>query len=85
MGVCGAGLPAVCYSHMGRPHTTIALGISPLFVINMLHWLAQSQSIFNYRWQLADVAEMNPTYDIDNRTAKLAARLIFEMVNAKFA
>jgi formiminoglutamase len=60
------------------------LGISPQFVINMLHWLAESQSDLSFNWQLADVAEMNPTYDIDNRTAKLAARLIFEILQAKF-
>jgi formiminoglutamase len=61
-----------------------ALGISVKFVIQMLHWIAQSQSEFHYNWRLADIAEMNPTYDIDNRTAKLAARLIYEVVTTKF-
>ena len=61
-----------------------ALGISVEFVINMLHWIAQSQTTFHYNWQLADIAEMNPTYDIDSRTAKLAARLIYEAVGSKF-
>jgi formiminoglutamase len=27
---------------------------------------------------------MNPDYDIDNRTAKLAARLIYEALGSKF-
>lgn len=31
-----------------------------------------------------DVAEYNPTYDIDSRTAKLAAQLIFDWVNWRF-
>ncbi|HVI44276.1 MAG TPA: formimidoylglutamase [Chitinophaga sp.] len=30
----------------------------------------------------ADIAELNPSLDIDNRTAKLAASIIFEIVNA---
>jgi len=29
---------------------------------------------------LADIAEMNPDYDIDNRTARLAARLVHQIV-----
>ncbi|WP_293750064.1 formimidoylglutamase [uncultured Paraglaciecola sp.] len=61
-----------------------ALGISVEFVIKMLHWITQSQSAFHYNWTLTDIAEMNPYYDIDNRTAKLAARLVYEAVNAKF-
>jgi formiminoglutamase len=61
-----------------------ALGIPVEFVINMLHWIARSQSAFHYNWQLTDIAEMNPSYDIDNRSAKLAARLVYEAVNSKF-
>jgi formiminoglutamase len=61
-----------------------ALGIPVEFVIHMLQWIAQSQSAFHYNWQLTDIAEMNPHYDIDNRTAKLAARLVYEVVSAKF-
>jgi formiminoglutamase len=65
--------------------THSALAHIPQFVINLLHWLAQYRSEFSFNWQLADLAEMNLTYDIDNRTAELAARLIFEMVKAKFS
>lgn len=61
-----------------------ALGIPVEFVIHMLRWIAQSQSTLHYNWQLTDIAEMNPYYDIDNRTAKLAARLIYEAVGSKF-
>jgi formiminoglutamase len=60
-----------------------SLGIEPTMVIKALKWIAKSQNTFNFEWRLADIAEMNPTYDIDNRTSKLAARLVFEMVNAK--
>lgn len=60
-----------------------AFGISIEYVINILHWLAQCQQIHDYNWCLADVAELNPVFDVDNRTARLAARLIHEMVMAK--
>jgi formiminoglutamase len=58
------------------------LGISPQFVIQLIQWLAESQESLCYNWQLADIAEMNPNFDIDNATAKLAARLIFEILGA---
>jgi formiminoglutamase len=80
--VCLDAFPAHIAPGVSAPS---ALGISVEFVINMLRWIAQSQSALNYSWQLADIAEMNPDYDIDNRTAKLAARLIYEAVGSKFA
>ncbi|MEP1444608.1 MAG: formimidoylglutamase [Paraglaciecola sp.] len=61
-----------------------AYGISVDFVIHMLQWIAESQTTFGYKWRIADIAEMNPNYDIDNATARLAARLIYEIVNCKF-
>jgi formiminoglutamase len=59
-----------------------ALGISPQFVITLIHWLADSQEKYNYNWRLADIAEMNPKYEIDNATSRLAARLVFEILSA---
>jgi formiminoglutamase len=79
--VCLDAFPAHIAPGVSAPS---GLGISVEFVINMLHWIAQSESIFNYNWGLADIAEMNPTYDIDNRTAKLAARLVYEVLGSKF-
>lgn len=80
--VCLDAFPASVAPGVSAPS---ALGISVEFVIKMLHWIAQSQSTLHYNWQLTDIAEMNPYYDIDNRTAKLAARLIHEAVNSKFS
>jgi formiminoglutamase len=77
--VCLDAFPAHIAPGVSAPS---ALGISVEFVIHMLHWLAQSQSALNYHWRLADIAEMNPHYDIDNRTAKLAARLVYEVVKS---
>lgn len=31
---------------------------------------------------LADIAEYNPTYDVDSQTARLAARLCWDIANA---
>ncbi|MGR5488749.1 arginase family protein, partial [Vibrio alfacsensis] len=36
----------------------------------------------NNKLLMADIAEENPTHDIDNRTAKLAARLCWQMLAA---
>ncbi|GAB5381096.1 MAG: formimidoylglutamase [Aliiglaciecola sp.] len=62
-----------------------ALGIDLKKVVELIHWIGQSQSKLRFSWRLADIAEMNPAYDIDNRTAKLAARLVFEMHQAMIA
>ena len=32
--------------------------------------------------RLVDVVELNPTYDVDGRTAKVAARLIHDITTA---
>lgn len=58
------------------------LGISPQFVIKLLQWLADYQEKYHYNWTLADIAEMNPNFDIGNSTSKLAARLVFEIFSA---
>ncbi|WP_308199065.1 arginase family protein [Chitinophaga sedimenti] len=31
-----------------------------------------------------DIAELNPSFDVDNRTAKLAASIVFETVAGYF-
>ena len=56
-----------------------SLGINLSFVIRILEWLAHQQKTFGYQWRLMDIAELNPALDIDNRTARLAARLIFDV------
>lgn len=79
--VCLDAFPGYIAPGVSAPSS---LGISPQFVIECIRWLAASQQDFGYQWQLADIAEMNPQYDIDSRTAKLAARIVFEMVQARF-
>lgn len=40
--------------------------------------------LFSGKLAGADIAELNPSFDMDNRTAKLAASLVFEIVSAYF-
>ncbi|MDO5655177.1 MAG: formimidoylglutamase [Flavobacteriaceae bacterium] len=52
-------------------------GLTAFQVKNLIH------RIFKYRKvRLMDVAEFNPNYDIDSRTARLAAHMISEMVHS---
>jgi formiminoglutamase len=51
------------------------LGLTPWQVIPYVRELAASGKVISY-----DLAELSPKYDIDNRTAKLAANLIFEIM-----
>lgn len=74
--ICLDAFPASIAPGVSAPS---GLGISPKFVIQLLHWLVDSQARYHYNWTLADIAEMNPSFDIDNTTSKLAARLIFEI------
>lgn len=52
-------------------------GLTPDFVFDEC-----LEGIFTTRKVVSiDVAEVNPNFDLDNRTSKLAARLIFDMLN----
>ena len=72
-----------CFSADRAPGVSApsTLGISVNDTIRVLRWLHQFCIDNNIAWHIMDVAEMNPDYDIDQRTAKLAARLVFEVVN----
>lgn len=78
--VCLDAFPAHIAPDVSAPS---ALDIQVEFVLQTLQWLAASRGKFNYNWQLTDLAEMNPQYDLDRRTAKLAARIIYQIVKAK--
>lgn len=53
-----------------------ALGLTPWQVIPYVRKLAASGKVVSY-----DLAELSPKYDIDQRSAKLAANLIFEIIH----
>jgi formiminoglutamase len=52
------------------------LGVNPQVVSKWLRFIAQSGKL-----RIFDVAELNPSLDQDQRTARLAARMIYEVVN----
>lgn len=52
------------------------LGLYPWHVIPLIRQLAASGKMISY-----DIAEYIPRYDIDHRTAKLAATLIYEIIH----
>jgi formiminoglutamase len=53
-----------------------ALGITPWQAIFILRKLASSGKIISY-----DIAELSPRHDVDARTAKLAANLVYEIIH----
>jgi len=57
-----------------------ALGVEPLVVFKLLQFLMDEAEQQNKQILLVDVAEMNPSKDIDQRTARLAARYIYQMM-----
>lgn len=75
--ICLDALPAHVAPGVSAPSP---LGIEPQFVVEILQWLGKISKQSQFNWRLADIAEMNPIYDIDNRTAKIAARLVHEIV-----
>ena len=52
------------------------LGLDPWDVIPLIRQIAASGKVVSY-----DVVEHVPRYDIDHRTAKLAATLIYEIIH----
>ena len=45
--------------------------------VRLLRTIAKSEKLISF-----DIAELNPTFDIDQRTAKLAASFIYEVLSA---
>ncbi|MFA3790207.1 formimidoylglutamase [Aliiglaciecola sp. SL4] len=78
--VCLDAFPAALAPGVSAPS---ALGIPVTFVISIMRWLSAQQADLNFNWRLMDIAELNPKFDMDSRTAKLAARILFESVHAK--
>lgn len=74
--VCLDALPASMAPGVSAPS---ALGITPGFLIHCLTEIKRCCVHAHCRWLLADVAELNPALDIDHRTARVAARIVWEM------
>jgi len=72
--VCLDAFPAAVAPGVSAP---AALGVDPGLVERLIERVAGSGKL-----RLADVAELNPRFDIDGRTARLAARLVARIAEA---
>jgi len=59
------------------------LGIEPRLVLQLIPFIKHCCNNNGINWRVSDIAELNPEYDVDNRTASLAARLINEIVSMR--
>ena len=55
------------------------MGYSPDIVVTSLQKIISSKKVISM-----DIAEMNPKYDRDNQTAKLAASLIHQVIHTDY-
>ncbi|MBC5991296.1 formimidoylglutamase [Pontibacter cellulosilyticus] len=53
-----------------------ALGLQPEMVLELLKAVAKSGKLLSI-----DIAELNPAFDLDNRTAKLGAGILYQLVS----
>lgn len=51
------------------------MGLEPALVLELLNLIVSSKKLISF-----DIAELNPRFDLDHRTAKLAARLVESLV-----
>ena len=76
--ICLDALPGDLAPGVSAP---AALGISLHDILDTLRQVKKLCTERDVKWLMLDVAEMNPSLDIDNRTARVAARLIYEAMN----
>ena len=56
-----------------------SMGITPTLGVNLLREILHQCELNNTQLLLCDVAEVNPRFDVDGRTAGLAGRLVWEV------
>ena len=61
-----------------------ALGVSPQWVMETIVNLGSLCREYGVNWLMADVAELSPVHDTSNCTARLAARLVDEVLSSRF-
>jgi formiminoglutamase len=72
--VCMDVFPAASAPGVSAP---AAMGVPPAIVETLIHQASASAEL-----RYADIAELNPRFDIDARTAKLAARMLWNLAMA---
>lgn len=76
--ICLDVLPAETAPGVSAP---AAYGVPMSFVIQCLNHIQHACQQHGTQWLMTDVAELNPTHDIDQHTAKAAARLVHHVVH----
>ena len=61
-----------------------ALGVPLSVLLDMIRRLETLCRQSDVEWKMADIAELNPSLDLDQRTAKSAARMVHEILRSKF-
>ena len=74
-------LPAATAPGVSAP---AALGVPLAVLLNMIRKLEGLCLQHNVDWKMADIAELNPLLDQDQRTASSAARMVHEILRSKF-
>ena len=77
--LCLDAFPASAAPGVSAP---AALGITPAEVLRVISALGEQCRAAGVNWLMADIAELSPAHDLDNRTARLAARVVDELVAA---
>lgn len=77
--ICMDAFPAANAPGVSAP---AAIGVQPAAVVRFLRQLSDVVKRNGISWSLSDIAELNPGFDEDGRTARLAARLAFELTLA---
>ncbi|MEW9796804.1 formimidoylglutamase [Alteromonas sp. CYL-A6] len=77
--ICMDAFPAASAPGVSAP---AAIGISPAESIAFLRWLSDETRQRQVSWCLSDIAELNPVFDKQAKTARLAARMAFELAHA---
>lgn len=75
--ICLDALPASVCPGVSAPS---ALGIPMPFVLGALKQVYQACKLHKVKWLMSDLAELNPDLDRDQHTAKVAARLAYEIM-----
>jgi formiminoglutamase len=76
--ICLDAFPASVAPGVSAP---CAIGVEPVTVIHLIHKIKVLCKQNDVMLIITDIAEMNPEYDRDGSTAKLAARLVYEFVS----
>lgn len=79
--VCMDVFPAAVAPGVSAP---AGLGIAPAEAVVFIRQLAKAVHARSLTWRLSDIAELNPVYDSDHRTARLAARMVYELTQAMY-